>query len=136
MSISFVHLTFLTRSPGLLPEPFIPRLQQLFLMVFEQPLDSPQFRRAEAQVPGERDRSQPELCRLGIAVDMHVRRFVRFMAEKVHTVRTGSQYGRHTLSIARYFTASVTGLLAKPAAVNTSGTASPGATPLGTVRLT
>ncbi len=65
-------------------------------------MDSPEFYRAETKVSGQRNRLQPELCRLIIAINMDVRRLVRLIALKIHTVRAHQHYGWHTF---KYLTA-------------------------------
>jgi len=58
-------------------------------------VDSPKLHRTEAKVSGQRNRVQPELCRLIVAIHMDVGRLVQLMAVKIHTVWPRHQYGRH-----------------------------------------
>src|ERR1017187_1419777 len=64
-------------------------------MIFHQTIDAPQFSRTKAKIPRERHGRRPELGRLIIAVDVDVRRFVRLVAVKVHTVGPCHEDGRH-----------------------------------------
>jgi hypothetical protein len=45
-------------------------------------VDSPKFHRTKTKVPGQRNRVQPELCRLIVAIHMGMGRLVWFMALK------------------------------------------------------
>jgi hypothetical protein len=58
-------------------------------------VDSPKLDRTEAKISGQRNRVQPELRRLIVAIHMHMGRFVRLMAVKIHAVRPHHQYGWH-----------------------------------------
>ena len=51
-------------------------------------MDSKELCRAEAEVPRQRYRVQPEFCGLIISIHMDVGSFVRLMAVKIHTIRT------------------------------------------------
>src|ERR1017187_7430868 len=62
-------------------------------------MDSTKFHRAEAKVSGQRNRVQPELCRLIVAIHMDMGRLVRLMAVKIHAVWPHHQYGWHATSI-------------------------------------
>ena len=71
-------------------------------MFLEHSLNAAKFYRTEAQVARLCGVLQPKLGRLVIAINVHMRWLVRFMAIEVNAVRTGSQNGRHNLSISRY----------------------------------
>jgi len=58
-------------------------------------VDSPKLRGTEAKVSGQRNRVQPELCRLIVAIHMDMGRLVRLMAVKIHAVWPHHQYGWH-----------------------------------------
>lgn len=59
------------------------------------------FYGAESQVARQRDRVQPELGRLVVAIDLHVRQFVGFVTVEVDAIRTRSQSRRYGSSISR-----------------------------------
>jgi hypothetical protein len=76
------------RSPALGSEVFIPCLHNLLLAFRYDRLDSPQFPRWIAEIVSQRNRVNPELGRVGIPVDMHVRRLVEVMTDEVESVRS------------------------------------------------
>ena len=87
-SVAKVTCTSRTRSPGLGWKVFTPFLQQRIAILHDQPMDSKELCRAEAEVPRQRYRVQPEFCGLIISIHMDVGSFVRLMAVKIHTIRT------------------------------------------------
>src|SRR5262245_9832591 len=93
---SSVNRTPLTRSPGRLPAVFIPSLQQSFLVLDDEPSDSPQFDRCESQVTRQCHRSQPELRRVVVTVYVDVRRLVAVVANEVDAVRPDSKNCRQS----------------------------------------
>lgn len=77
----------------------------------------------------QRQRVQPELRRLVIAVDMHMRRFVRLMTEEIHAVRTAPQNRWHR-GILPHNEESLLGALARQRADELLGSYLRGLTPL------
>src|ERR1035441_5905046 len=73
----------------------MPFLQQKIAILTDHPAHSPKLHRTEAKVSGQRNRVPPELCRLIVAIHMHMGRFVRFMAVKIHAVWPHHPYGWH-----------------------------------------
>ena len=69
------------------------------MVFYDEPVDSPELYGTEAKVPSQRDRVQPEFCRLIVSIHMNVGRLVRLMAVEIHTVRSRRQYGWHAFSI-------------------------------------
>jgi hypothetical protein len=55
-------------------------------MLLDQYADAPQLMCREPEVPCEGDGLQPEFRRQVVAVNVHVRRLIRFMAEEVHAM--------------------------------------------------
>jgi hypothetical protein len=70
-------------------------VNQGLAMFHYEPLNFPQLGRSKAVVGGHRNRPQPKLRLDFVAFDVNVRRFVRFTAVKVKTIRTNAQHGRH-----------------------------------------
>jgi hypothetical protein len=66
----------------------MPCLQQFFSILFDQLFDSAQFPQWKPEIPRQCHRLKPELRGEIIPVDVDVRRFDRFVAKKVHPVRT------------------------------------------------
>jgi len=67
---------------------FTPLLQEECLVLGDEPLETSEFRRAKAEVASERNRFQPELRGLFVAVHVNMRRLVRFVAVEIHAVGT------------------------------------------------
>jgi hypothetical protein len=65
-------------------------------MFLDQRVDSPQLVCREPEVPCECDGPQPEFCRQVVAVNVDVRRLIRFMAEEVHAIGSTPQDRRHS----------------------------------------
>src|ERR1035437_5268132 len=101
-SVSSVRCTSRTRSPELRWEAFIPFLQETIAILCHAPVDSPKLHGTEAKVSGQRNRVQPELCRLIVAIHVNMGRLVRLMAVKIQAVWPDHQYGWHAF---QYLTA-------------------------------
>ena len=65
-------------------------------------MDSPKLHRTEAKISGQRNRVQPELRRLIVAIHMHMGRLVWLMAVIIDAVWPHHQYGWHAF---QYLTA-------------------------------
>jgi hypothetical protein len=65
------------------------------LVFRDESLYTSKFRWAETEVPGECNRFQPEFRGLIVTVHVNMRRFIRFVAVKIHSVRPCHQDGRH-----------------------------------------
>jgi len=61
----------------------MPGLQKPLLVVDDQPFQVPQFPGAKAQVAGKGHGFYPKLARLVVPVNMHMRRFIRFVTVKI-----------------------------------------------------
>jgi hypothetical protein len=61
----------------------MPGLQKTPLVVDAQSFDIPQLFGAKAQVAGQGHRFDPELARLIVPIDVHVRRLVGFVTVKI-----------------------------------------------------
>ena len=53
-----------------------------------------EFVRAKPKIAHQLHRFEPELCGQIVAIDMNVRRFVRFVAVKIEPVRAGPEHRR------------------------------------------
>lgn len=99
LSVSGVQWTFLTFSPGLCSEEFMPFLKEILFIVQNQLLESSYFTSGETKVLFESDRLKPKLGRLAASIYVYVRRFTRIVASKVHPVPALSQNRGHTRSL-------------------------------------
>jgi len=77
-----------TLSSAATTEVLIPGLQQFVLMLLDDCKQFCQLARAKSVIPGQPHRTQPELGRQFIPVNMHVRRFIWLMAVEINPVRT------------------------------------------------
>ena len=66
-------------------------------------MGAPKFDGVEAQVSRQGHGIEPELGRLGIAIQMDVRWLIRFVTLEVHPVGTDHQDGGHVLSMSLIF---------------------------------
>ena len=69
-----------TRSPGLISEPVIPGLQEHLLIVANDSFDHAEFMTAESEIASESNRLQPKLRGIGVAINVHMRRFIWLLA--------------------------------------------------------
>jgi hypothetical protein len=74
----------------------IPCLQERLLVLLHYGLYPTKFGGVKSKVLGQRNGKKPELCGVLIPVNMHMRWFIRFVAEKIESVRPRSEHGWHS----------------------------------------
>src|SRR5205085_647059 len=90
--------TSFTRSPGLIPEVFMPCPQKLLLVIRNHSPDFTKLLCCEAQIACQRHRIEPEFRRFFVTVHVHMRRFAAIVAHEVYTVRPNDGDGGHRAS--------------------------------------
>jgi hypothetical protein len=99
LSVSSEKWTSRTASPGLGSEIVIPCLQQPSPILENQSLDCAQLARAEAEIPRQGHRLEPEFGRRLIPIDVNVSRFTKIMTHEVYSVGPAEKNRRHLNSL-------------------------------------
>ncbi len=120
LSLSPKKLTSRTRSPCSGAEELMPCLQKFSSMLLHYAIDPLEFRSAEARVPRQRDRPEPELRRAAGPIHVNVRRFVWLMAVEVEPIGAGSENGRDGRLLAVVLPARIPAWVKRPSSLAAS----------------